>query len=91
MILKFTYLNSLNIFTLQMALFGPKKPNLGVLSRGKMDQSGKSLNFLKILFMFLLIARLQDLTASLDLLQMKAETKIFLTHPIRASKNVYIY
>ena len=50
--LKFKYLNSLNIFTLQMAHFRAKKSILSVLSRGKMGQSGKSVKFLKIFLRF---------------------------------------
>ena len=88
--LKLTYLNSLNIFTLQMAHIGAKKLDLGVLSPRKMDQSGKSLKFLKNFSTFWLIAQLSDITASQDRLEMKAETKTFLTHPIRTRKNVYL-
>ena len=89
--LKLTYLNSLNIFTLQMAHIEAKKLDLGVLSPRKMDQSGKSLNFLKNFSMFWPTAQLSDVTASQDRLQMKAETKTFLTHPLRARKNVYFF
>jgi len=88
--LKLTYLNSLNIFTLQMAHIGAKKLDLGVLSPRKMDQSGKSLKFLKNFSTFWLIAQLSDVTASQDRLEMKAETKTFPTHSVRAHKNVYL-
>ena len=40
--------------------------------------------------MFWLTAQLSDVTASQDQLQMKAETKTFLTRPIRARENVYL-
>ena len=88
--LNLTYLNSMNIFTLQMADIGAKKLDLCVLSPRKMDQSGKSLKFLKNFSTCWLIAQLSDVTASQDRLQMKAETKTFLTHPLRALKNVYL-
>ena len=55
-----------------------------------MSQSEKSLKFLKKFCMFLLITQLSDVTASQDRLQMKAETKTFQTHPVRALKNVYL-
>ena len=73
-----------------MAHFRAKKSILGALSGGKMGQSGKSAKILKNFFTFWLIAQLSDVTASQDRLQMKAETKTFLTHPLRALKNVYL-
>ena len=72
-----------------MAHIGAKKLDLGVLSPRKMDQSGKSLKFLKNFSTFWLIAQLSDVTASQDRSQMKAETQTFLTHSLRALKNVY--
>ena len=67
----------------------PKIVILGCLRWAKMLKSRKCAKFYVTSFTFWPITQLSDVTASQDRSQMKAETKTFLTHPLRGLKNVY--